>query len=73
MFTRLATGLAAFVLAAAVCAGPALAASEPEHGTAQAAEGGHEGGVNPLTWQTDSALWSGVLFLLLVAVLWKAA
>lgn len=76
MFTRLATGLAAFLLAVTLCAAPAMAAADPghgaEHGT-EAAEGSHEGGVNPLTWQTDSALWSGVLFLLLVAVLWKAA
>ncbi len=35
-----------------------------EHGKAEA---------NPLTWQSDLALWTAVVFLLLLAVLWKFA
>lgn len=30
-------------------------------------------GLNPLTWKTDLALWTGVIFLLLVLILWKFA
>jgi F-type H+-transporting ATPase subunit b len=37
-------------------------------------EGGHgSGAVNPLDFQTDLALWSLVVFLVLLAVLWRFA
>jgi len=38
-----------------------------------AGHGSAEGGINPLDVQTDLALWSGVLFLLLLGVLWRFA
>lgn len=46
--------------------GPAAHAdsSSGGHGTSEA---------NPLTWQSDLALWTAVVFLLLLAVLWKLA
>lgn len=31
------------------------------------------GGVNPLEWKSDLALWTAVVFLLLLAILWKFA
>jgi F-type H+-transporting ATPase subunit b len=58
--------------------GPALsvyASAEPAH----AAEGGHgDGGdpsekLNPIKFQIDTALWTGVVFLILVTVLGKFA
>ena len=43
---------------------------EDPHGDAH---GDSHGGGGPLTWQTDLAIWTGVVFLVLMAVLWKFA
>ncbi len=49
-----------------------LAAADPDlHGAAP--HGEHGGGINPLSFRTDLALWTGVVFLLLFLVLWKFA
>lgn len=40
---------------------------------AGAAPHGGEGGVSPLTFKSDLAIWTGVVFILLVLVLWKYA
>ncbi len=59
MLTRFVLGLAA------------LLATAP---AAIAAEGGHGGGeINPLDFQSDLAIWTAVVFLLLLAILWKFA
>ncbi|HYW81287.1 MAG TPA: F0F1 ATP synthase subunit B [Thermoguttaceae bacterium] len=65
------------------CFGTARAESEQpdgeHHGTAVAEEAGHgsHGGgevdTNPLEFKKDLALWTGVVFLILLAVLWKFA
>lgn len=34
---------------------------------------GHGGSTNPFDWQTDLALWTGVVFVVLMLVLWKFA
>jgi F-type H+-transporting ATPase subunit b len=56
---------------------PARAATQPQHPSAAAAAEGHGGGhgaaVNPLNFQSDLALWTGVVFLVLLAVLWRFA
>jgi len=48
-----------------------------QHGEADGANaaGTHSGepSLNPLTFQKDLAVWTGVLFLLLLAILWKFA
>jgi F-type H+-transporting ATPase subunit b len=49
----------------------------PEDGQPSHDAGGHgSGGINPVAWeevQGDLAIWTGVVFLLLLAVLWKFA
>ena len=56
--------VAAFSLAALLSGTAALMAEEEAEG----------GGLNPLmSWRTDLALWTLVVFLLLLAVLWKFA
>lgn len=61
MFTRFTVGLAAATLLAAAS-------------VAGAAEGGHGGGeINPLDFQSDLAVWTLVVFLVLLAILWKFA
>ena len=54
---------------------PARAALPPEHPPAAAAEGygGHGGSPNPLNFQSDLALWTAVVFLVLLAILWRFA
>ena len=41
--------------------------------TLWASEGEQEARLDPLAWQTDLALWTAVVFILLVVVLWKFA
>lgn len=58
--------------------GPLLAApQEAAHaeaaGHGKAAGHGSEGGVNPLDFKTDLALWTGIVFLVVLAILWKFA
>ncbi len=56
-----------------VLAGTGLAtASEDAHGAAHGAAHG-EVNTNPLEFKKDLALWTGVVFLLLLAILWKFA
>ncbi len=55
--------------------GTTFAAAEP-HGDAEHAahgEHGEEPNLNPLNWRTDTAVWTGVVFLLLVGVLGRFA
>jgi F-type H+-transporting ATPase subunit b len=55
---------------------PALAAPEATHAetAAHGETAGHgEGGVNPLDFKTDLALWTGIVFLVVLAILWKFA
>lgn len=69
MSTRVVRGLVVG-WALAVCCAPAvpcLAAAEPP-------PAGHDIGVPPLdSWKGDLAIWTGVVFLLVLAVLWKFA
>jgi len=37
------------------------------------AGGEHAGSINPLEWQTDLALWTAVVFLGVMAILWRFA
>ena len=41
--------------------------------TLWASEGEQETRLDPLAWQTDLAIWTAIVFILLVAVLWKFA
>ncbi len=41
--------------------------------TLWASEGEQEARLDPLAWQTDLAIWTAVVFILLLAVLWKFA
>lgn len=67
-----------------IVAAVASAALAAEHGTASGSaataeapaegHGGHATAeVNPLDWQRDLAIWTGVVFLVLLAVLWRFA
>jgi F-type H+-transporting ATPase subunit b len=47
---------------------PAAAAEQPAHPTEAAAEN-----PSPLTWKNDLALWTAIVFVLLLLVLWKYA
>ncbi len=69
---------------AATAAAPddhAAAPAVEDHGAGAAAHGdsahgdsGHaQPDLNPLTWQTDLAIWTAVIFLVLLGVLWKFA
>jgi F-type H+-transporting ATPase subunit b len=83
MLRGLVSGLAlALILAGATCTaaapdrhatdGKAMVAESPHGG--EAAAGGHESGPpNPLEWKSDLALWTLVVFLVMLGVLWKAA
>ena len=86
MFTRVVSGL---VIALASVAfgtlasaaedvpahGDAHAAAPAEHATAEhAGDDDHGGGdINPLGFKADLAIWTGVVFLVLMLVLWKFA
>jgi len=41
--------------------------------TLWASEGEQEAALDPLAWQTDLAIWTAIVFILLIAVLWKFA
>jgi ATP synthase F0 subunit b len=86
MLTRFVFGLAvAAALAAAATglaaasehgpkSGPAASAQGPTPAPAAPTEGGHGGSeINPLDFQTDLAIWTAVVFLVLLAILWKFA
>lgn len=48
--------------------------AEGHAASAESSSGGHaKAEANPLAWQSDLALWTAVVFLLLLAVLWKLA
>lgn len=52
----------------------AEASSEPGEGAKDgSAQGEHAGGINPLAFKTDLAVWTALVFLLLLAILWKFA
>ena len=74
MSRQVVTGLVVVLALIGWCApaAPAAGASGSAHGEAADSEG-QDGGINPLVFQEDLALWTGVVFLLLVAVLWKFA
>ncbi len=64
MFTRLIAGLlvmGTFLAGWLAAAAPALGMSE---------EGQEAPDLNPLTWRSDLAIWTAVVFLVLFAVLW---
>lgn len=81
MCTRIVTGLLVAGLLWVACsatAAPALGEAEPAGAATSGTPPGHaaeQGGpeLNPLTWQRDLAFWTGVVFLVLLAVLWKFA
>lgn len=66
MFNRVATGLMIgwVVVLCLAAATPAFGATEEGHGDVA---------INPLDWKRDLAIWTGLVFLLLMAVLWKFA
>jgi F-type H+-transporting ATPase subunit b len=66
----------AVVLAAGRCAaaGDVHPAADAKAAVAGAAHQGDESGpANPLEWKSDLALWTAVVFLVMLFVLWKAA
>ena len=72
MLTRL-TALALITWTALFC-GTAAAWAEEAHGSTQvAAETGNADLLNPVDWRTDLAIWTLVLFLLVLAILKKYA
>jgi F-type H+-transporting ATPase subunit b len=81
--TRIVSGVAiAFALIALGGGGvyattDAPSATEPAPGQGSAGDDGHNGhkevNASPLEFQKDLALWTGVVFLVLLAVLWKFA
>lgn len=80
MFIRIVRSLAA-VLVLTGWLGVSAPLGAAEHGAA-AATGGHAAGhggesgaadINPLTFQTDLAIWTAVVFLLVLGILWKFA
>lgn len=80
MVTRLVLGLGVVLAVALWVASPGIAMATAEHGSTEhaaegaAAGGSHgEGGLNPLNFQSDLALWTGVVFLVVLAVLWRFA
>lgn len=84
MVTRLFFSLGIVLAVALWVASPSVALAAAEHGSAAHAEGAAaggshggtshgEGGLNPLSFQSDLALWTGVVFLVVLAVLWKFA
>jgi len=74
MFTRVVTAVAVglFLFAGPVAVAPALGATG-EHAASGAEEGDGEVGINPLDFQKDLAIWTAVIFLVLMGVLWKFA
>jgi F-type H+-transporting ATPase subunit b len=84
MLTRFVFGLAVAAALAAATTGLAAAsehgpksgpaAQGPTPAPAAPTEGGHGGAeINPLDFQTDLAIWTAVVFVVLLAVLWKFA
>jgi F-type H+-transporting ATPase subunit b len=52
------------------------AASQPaaaESAAGEPHEGGHDATPNPLSWSNELAIWTGVVFVILFAVLWRYA
>ncbi len=75
IYKRVAVGLLLGLALLALGSGYALAAEEPGHGAAAGhdAHGSEPVSTNPLEFKKDLALWTGVVFLVLLAVLWKFA
>jgi F-type H+-transporting ATPase subunit b len=69
--------VAVIVLALLGSSEPARAALQTEHPPVAAAAEGHGGGhgeaASPLNFQSDLALWTAIVFLVLLAVLWRFA
>ena len=89
MFTRVVSGLVIALASVAFGTLAATAEDVPAHGDAHAAPadhaadahagkpsdaGGHGGGdIDPLGFKADLAIWTGVVFLVLMLILWKFA
>ena len=76
MFTRLVWLLVAGLTVTVWCAmaGPGLASADTQDSAHDAGSHGSDVGVPPLdSMKGDLALWTGVVFLVLLAVLWKFA
>ncbi|MFH1920605.1 MAG: F0F1 ATP synthase subunit B [Planctomycetota bacterium] len=74
MFTRVVTVvvIGLILLAGPAAVAPALGATEG-HAAPGAEEGHGDVGINPLDFQKDLAIWTAVIFLVLMGVLWKFA
>ena len=70
-FIGLARGASAESSAPSAAADAAKATGESA--AQESSEAGHSGTINPLEFKTDLAIWTAVVFLLLLAVLWKFA
>lgn len=70
-FVGLASAASAQSSAPSMAAEAAQAATEPIG--KELSEVGHSETINPLEFKTDLALWTAVVFVLLLAVLWKTA
>ena len=53
--------------------GHAATAADDSHGGEASHDGGHEANTNPLSFDPDLALFTGLVFLLLLLILWKFA
>ncbi|OHB79182.1 MAG: ATP synthase F0 subunit B [Planctomycetes bacterium RBG_16_64_12] len=74
MFTRLARGVVvALVLFAGPLGGSPVRGQTGGHAAVGAEEAHGEVNINPLEFQKDLAIWTAVIFLVLMAVLWKFA
>ena len=85
--TRAAIGLLACLTVIGWCYVPAIASDDPSHDSSvteapehseaeagEAAHGGHgEINTNPLEFKTDLAIWTAVVFLIVLSLLWKFA
>lgn len=88
MFTRVVSGLVIALASVAFGIAAPAAEDVPAHGDAHAAPaehaadahagepsdaGGHGGGIDPLGFKADLAIWTGVVFLVLMLILWRFA
>ncbi len=85
--TRAAIGLLACLTLIGWCHVPAIASDDPSHDshateapehsegeTGESAHGEHdESNTSPLEFKTDLAIWTGVVFLIVLSLLWKFA
>jgi len=78
MFMRIVTAIVVLgaLLGPVASEVPLWAAPQATHAEAAPGEApghGSEGGVNPLDFRTDLALWTAVIFLFVLAILWRFA